>query len=104
MQIIEIVETVAANPFSADIAALAEMTVANPQAAGEFLVDDAEVGKTKFKIGKAANAIDKTAALVVEEPSKTKGQTRLVYKLKPRHRTGPRAARKTAEGVEATAE
>lgn len=101
MQIIEIAPTATVNPFADDIAKLAEMTEANPQAAGEFIVPTAEVGKTKFKIGKAANAIDLTAALALEEPAKEKGQTRLVYRLKPRHKTGPRAAR-TVEAIEAT--
>lgn len=99
MEIIELAPVVATNPFSADIQALATMTEENELAAGEFVIPDSEVGKAKFKIAKAANSIDLTAALALEEPGKTKNTTRLVYRLKPRHKTGPRTP-KTVETVE----
>lgn len=103
MQIIEIDTPKAVNPYAADIATLAEMSESNPKAAGEFFVPTDEAKKNQFKIGKAANEIDKTAALILSE-DRGDGTTRLVYRLKARHQSGPRKPRGEVAAPEAVAE
>lgn len=70
-----------------------------------IVIDDEYATNARTKVGKAANAEGRTAALVIDEPGKKTGTTRLVFKIKPRMRAGTRARRggtvATADTVEA---
>lgn len=109
MQIVTVESTAPVNPFAADVEALrlitegdaANSVEAQPLAAGEFICAEDEVSKTKFKIGKAANAIDRTAALVSEV--KRKDGVHLTYKIKARHRATTRNRKPKGETVDSTA-
>ena len=101
---IERVETV--NPFTPTVEAAIKATEGTgnegekgyiaPNAKLHFAVTvkDEDATNARTKIGKAANALGRTAALVIDEPGKDKGTTRLVFKIKPRMRAGKRAPRK----------
>jgi hypothetical protein len=104
MRVVEIAKTEAPNPFAADIAELIKQTETNPLAAGIFEVPVAEAGvggsKTKYKIGKAANAVDRTAAILSEEV--IKGIYTVTVRIKPRHQSKPRGPRKPKNEVATT--
>jgi hypothetical protein len=104
MQIITVAPKTAVNPFASDIAELAKATESNAQAAGTWAVPSAEAGKSKYKIGKAANAINLTAALVSETVEKKDGKPTgnivLTFRLKGRHQSTTRI--RTPKPVETT--
>jgi len=97
MELITVTPKETANPYAADVAQLVKAAESNPMQGGAFVVKAKDVGKAKFKIAKAANALDRTAALHTEETQKD-GTVRLVYRIKPRHQSKPRGPRKPETG------
>jgi hypothetical protein len=89
IQIDDFTEEVKENPYTEHVKALNE--------AGEgksltLVVADKDVKKSKFKFGKAANAIGKTARIRVTEPLGD-GKTRIVFTLTEKHK--PRRRKNT---------
>jgi hypothetical protein len=105
MKIVEVTASAKVNPFAADIATLAEMTLTNPKAGGEFEFPTADIAKAKYKISKAANDINLTASYTNEASDGV--TTTIVVKLKPRHKAtsgAERLARREAIKAEKAAE
>lgn len=99
MELIVVTPKAKVNPYANDVAQLVKAAETNPMQAGKFVVKAEEIGKAKYKIAKAANDLDRTAALHDEIVNPDKSVT-LIYRIKPRHQSKPRGPRKPKAGAE----